>query len=272
MLEDGRKLVLVVDDNAELRRLLRSYLEARYRVREADSGIAALACVGEQLPDLIVSDVMMPGMDGYQFCRVLRGNPDTDFVPLLMLTAKAGLEHRIEGLQHGADGYLGKPFDRRELLATVEALLAGRQRLRQHLLRHAGQSEPQRAPTDPATAVDTRPAEGDFRFRQRLTAAIHARLADEDFDVDALAAAMAQDRSTLYRTVKAELGVSPSELLRETRLLRARDMLERREGNVSEIAYAVGFKTVAHFSTSFRARFGHPPSQVPAARPTMPTA
>jgi signal transduction histidine kinase/DNA-binding NarL/FixJ family response regulator len=261
--DDQRRVVLVVDDNPDLRRLVRSYLAPLYRVREADSGASALAAVREQLPDLIVSDVMMPVMDGFELCRTLRAKPETDFIPILLLTAKSGLDYRIEGLQGGADAYLAKPFDRRELVATVNGLIANRQRLQVHYLQAGGESG--RRDGGPPTAGDagSESAPGQTsRYSQRLTAVIESRLADEGFDVDELASAMAQDRSTLYRTVKAQFGVTPSELLREARLLRAQAMLQRGEGNVSEVAYAVGFRNLAHFSTSFHKRFGRPPSRV----------
>lgn len=275
--DDQRRLVLVIDDNADLRRLVRSYLAPLYRVREADSGASALAAVAEQLPDLIVSDVMMPVMDGFELCHALRASPDTDFIPILLLTAKAGLDYRIEGLQGGADAYLAKPFDRRELLATVDGLIANRLRLRAHCLRDApcsgsldhgyfeaarlAEGDHRHGGSSVAGALDTESAPTQpSRYSQRLTATVEAHLADEDFDIDALAAAMAQDRSTLYRTVKVQFGVTPSELLRETRLQRALTLLQRGEGSVSEVAYAVGFKTVAHFSNSYRQRFGQAPS------------
>jgi signal transduction histidine kinase/DNA-binding response OmpR family regulator/ligand-binding sensor domain-containing protein len=263
--EDHRRLVLVVDDNAELRRLVGSYLMPRYRVHEADTGASALVSIAAHLPDLVVSDIMMPVMDGHALCKALRSSPDTDFIPILMLTAKAGLEHRIEGLEEGADAYLSKPFDRRELVATIDGLIANRQRLQAHYLRSTG--SPDHAATPPAEEpASAPPQEGSrstepSRYVQRLTAVIEAHLADERFDVDALAVAMAQDRTTLYRTVKSHCGVAPSEILREARLLRSRALLRAGEGTVSEVAYAVGFKTVAHFSNSYRQRFGETPSK-----------
>jgi len=255
------KLVLVVDDNPELRRLLRSYLQPEFQVQEADNGASALRLVAQTLPDLIITDVMMPVMDGHEFCRALRASPDTDFIPLLMLTAKAGLEHRIEGLEGGADAYLAKPFDRRELMATVHGLFATRQRLRFHY-QSLADGETYRADSETAPAAGpSAPPTAASRFGQRLRDVIERHLADEEFDVDALAAAMAQDRSTLYRATKAAFGETPSELLREARLQRAHALLHGDEGSVSEVAYAVGFRNLAHFSTSFRQRFGHPPSQ-----------
>lgn len=257
---EDQPLVLVIDDNAELRRLVRSYLEPTYRVREFDAADSALAELAKLLPDLIVSDVMMPRMDGFEFVKALRANSEISFIPVLLLTAKSGLDYRVEGLEGGADAYLSKPFDRREFQATVQALMAGQQRLRDHYLQQA-----------PATAAPESPPEAipDHDEPTPLVARLHrvieAHLADENFDVEALATAMAQERTTLYRLVKSQLGITPSELLRESRLLRARQLLEAGEGGVGEIAYAVGFKNVGHFSTSFRQRFGQSPSQLAAA-------
>ncbi|MGE4072470.1 MAG: ATP-binding protein [Lysobacterales bacterium] len=267
--EEDRPLVLVVDDNAELRRLLRSYLQPRFRVREFDAADHALVELAELLPDLIVSDVMMPRMDGFEFCKALRANPDTSFIPVLLLTAKSGLDYRVEGLQGGANAYLAKPFDRRELLATVESLLASQQRLRDHYLRQLPGSLPPEPEVEevPELAAGTASApQQPSPLVARLQRVVDARLADENFDIETLARAMNQDRTTLYRLVKTQLGVTPSELLRESRLLRAQALLQAGEGGVSEIAYAVGFKTVAHFSNSFRQRFGQSPSQLAAAR------
>lgn len=269
---DEQPLVLVIDDNAELRRLVRSYLQPRYRVIEFDAADLALAQLAELLPDLIVSDVMMPRMDGFEFCKALRASPDTSFMPVLLLTAKSGLDYRVEGLEGGANAYLAKPFDRRELQATVQALMSGQQRLRDHYLKRAPSAQAEdlqpASPVEPPTASlpESIPDHSELSpLVVRLRRVIEANLADETFDVEALAAAMAQDRTTLYRLVKTQLGITPSELLRESRLLRAERLLQAGEGGVSEIAYAVGFKTVAHFSNSFRQRFGQSPSQLAAA-------
>ena len=147
--QDARQ-VLVVDDNAELRRLLRSYLQPEFRVLEADDGARALEQVSRTLPDLIITDVMMPVMDGYELCRTLRDDPETSFIPLLMLTAKAGLDYRVEGLEGGADAYLSKPFDRREFMANVHALLAARERLRRYYLHKNISAEGTEGPPDGA--------------------------------------------------------------------------------------------------------------------------
>lgn len=260
------KLVLVVDDNPELRRLLRSYLQPEFRVQEADNGASALECINQTLPDLIITDVMMPVMDGHEFCRTLRASPDTDFIPLLMLTAKAGLDHRIEGLEGGADAYLGKPFDRRELMATVGALIKSQQRLRELYLNQTAKSDPPvESPLAEAGPSEKDEAHRDTktdRLRRRLEQLIEANLATEDFRIEDLAEGMAQSRATLHRWCKQHYEQSPGELIRAARLQRAKEMLLRQEGSVTEVAYAVGFRSVAHFSTAFRQFSGTSPSQL----------
>jgi signal transduction histidine kinase/DNA-binding response OmpR family regulator/sugar lactone lactonase YvrE len=262
--DQDSKLVLVIDDNVELRELLRRYLEPQFRIIEAEDGAVGLELARQQLPDLIVTDIMMPVMDGLELCRRLRADSDTSFLPILMLTARAGLEHRIEGLEGGSDAYLGKPFERRELLATVGALLAGQQRLKSHYVNAQARviSHAPSSPIGQEVATSRRPETQASSFANKLLPLIARRLPDENLDIEGLAESMAMDRSSLYRKVKSEFGMSPSELLRDTRLERALDMLQRAEGNVSEVAYAVGFRTVAYFSTSFRQRFGYPPSAV----------
>ncbi len=260
------KLVLVADDNPELRRLLRSYLQPEFRVQEADSGASALECVSQILPDLIITDVMMPVMDGHELCRTLRASIDTDFIPLLMLTAKAGLEHRIEGLEGGADAYLGKPFDRRELMATVGALIKSQHRLRELYL---GQAKALDQPPDTAQVSPAQAANGEApvetrteRLRKRIEQLIEANLATEDFRIEDLAEGMAQSRATLHRWCKHYFDQSPGELIRTVRLQRAKEMLLRQEGSVTEVAYAVGFRSVSHFSTAFRQFSGTSPSDM----------
>jgi len=188
----------------------------------------------------------------------LRADPDTDFLPIVLLTAKTGNEDRIAGLEQGADAYLAKPFSGRELRAVIEGLLARQKRLRA------------RFQADSADPVDLdRPswAPDDLTEAQRILinrfqAAVEARLADEDLAVDAIAAALGQSRATLYRKLKQATDRSPSELIREIRLLQAHRLLEQGAGSVSEIGYAVGFRSVAHFSNAFLDRYSVRPSAI----------
>ena len=220
-----------------------------------------MAALAVQLPDLVLTDVMMPGLDGYALCRAIRADPAIDFIPVVLLTAKASVEARVEGLDEGADAYLAKPFDAKVLRATIAGLIASRRRLRD---RYAA-AAPVIAADLPAESAPEEPPGADGRYLRRLREAIEARLHDEEFAVDDLARAVGQSRVSLFRHVRRLLGVSPSDVLREARLERASRLLRAREGNVSEVAYAVGFKSTAHFSNAFLARFGVRPSSVAGA-------
>lgn len=272
--------ILVADDNAEVRAYVRSHLERRYRVVEATDGREALEVARRALPDLVVSDVMMPRMDGFELCRALKSDPETDYIPVVLLTARASSDSKIEGLQEGADDYLTKPFNVRELEARVDNLIASRRRLRD---RFAAAAATEKVPSgddgglgmgpasDPALGgprpyvISITPgivgvASADAAFLDQVRAAIEERLGDEDFDADALARAVGAGRTTLYRRLKNLLGQSPMGLIRRIRLEHASMLLERGDGAIGEIAYAVGFRSVAHFSSSFKEQYGATPS------------
>ena len=249
---DDVTTILVVDDQADIRAYVRRHLEgAGYRVVEAADGEDALAQVRRRLPDLVVSDVMMPRLDGLGLCRALRADPETDFVPVLLLTAKAAPEDRLDGLAEACDDYLTKPFEVRELVARVDNLIALRQRLRERFARGLW-----------GDGADGHPAlvSADEAFVASVRAAIEERLSDETFGVAALADAMGQSRSHLLRRTKALLGTTPSDLIRTARLDRAAELLAAHAGTVSEVAYGVGFKSVAHFSNAFLDHTGTRPS------------
>jgi signal transduction histidine kinase/CheY-like chemotaxis protein len=248
---EERPVALIIDDHADMRLRVKRLLEARFRVVEAEDGPSGLAAARQELPDIIVCDVMMPGFDGVELAKRVRADVDIAAVPLLLLTAKAGAEHAVTGLRAGADDYLSKPFDASELLARIDALLSIRRRL-------------QRMPArDPAAVVA--PANNEEqRFRQRLDSAIAARLGDSSFGVEELAQAMHSDRSTLFRHIKEFYGQSARDYLREARLKHAHDLLATQAGNVTEVAYASGFESLSSFSRAFRQRYTVSPSAVTA--------
>lgn len=246
--------VLVVEDSDEIRSLVRSQLSGRFRVLVAADGEEGFRMARDLLPDLVLSDIMMPGLDGIELSRRLRADPETDFIPLVLLTARASTDSRIEGLEGGADAYIVKPFDRRELEVTVENLIAGRRRLRDRYT-----TGPARPGSVHARPVET--ASTDEVYLRRLQATIEEHLADETFGVAELARRMAQDRSHLYRRVKDLLGETPTALLRRVRLERAAQLLAGRAGSVAEVAYASGFNSLSHFSKAFRETYGMTPSQ-----------
>ena len=250
---DTRTTVLVVDDNADIRAFVRRHLAPTYRVVEAADGHEGLAVARRVTPDCIVSDVMMPEMDGTALLRALRDDPATDFLPVILLTARAALEDKLGGLEAGADDYLTKPFRPVELIARIRNLIAQRMRLRERF-----QTEPPEVTADGAEE-DAPP------FLRAVEEAIRAHLSDEDFGVGELATAVGVSRSKLYRDLKAAADVPPGDLIWQTRLAEGRQLLEAAEGTVSEVAYGVGFKSVAHFSNRFREAYGVPPSAAQGA-------
>jgi signal transduction histidine kinase/DNA-binding response OmpR family regulator len=254
--DDNRTTLLIADDNAEIRAYVRSHFENSYRILEAADGRAALNLARRVLPDLIISDVMMPDLDGIALVEALRSTPETDFLPVILLTARATEDDKIEGLSEGADAYLTKPFNVRELQTRVEALIASRQRLKQHVAEASPPAvEPPTVNSDPDAL-----SESEEQYLEHVREAVRAHLSDPDFGVEALAEAMGQSRSTLYRRLRDSIGETPTAVLRTLRLRYAAALLEEKRGTVSEVAYAVGFKSVSHFSKSFRDVYDVSPS------------
>lgn len=282
-------LVLVVDDIAELRHYLADRLDGLYRVHTARDGDEALAQIAELRPDIVVSDVMMPGRDGYALLRALRADPDTAGVPVLLLSARSRTRDVVAGLEAGADDYLAKPFEPAELIARINALLERRRWLRRELLAGAvveaavgvGAPAPEATQGPQPLAAGVAQREGappwapegeavaDPRFLERLEQLVTRAAGDPHFGVAELAAGLHMDRATLFRRLKAARGLSPSDYLRERRLQLARELLDARRGNVSEVAYAVGYESLSHFTQAFRRRFGCTPSAVLEGQPVV---
>jgi signal transduction histidine kinase/CheY-like chemotaxis protein len=246
--------LLVVDDSADLRGYIREHFERQFRVIEAGDGAEGVDLARRLLPDVIISDVMMPGTDGYTLVRALRADRDTDFIPIVLLTAQAEDAQRIAGLERGADDYLTKPFDMRELGARVRNLSARHRRLRERM-----------ASPSVVRAEEPRPiadglAPADHAFVEKVLSAIQRRLDDPDFGVAELAREVAQDRSHLFRRVKQLLGQTPTELIRGLRLEEAERLLVSEQGTVADVAYAVGFNSLSYFCECFRERYGATPA------------
>lgn len=245
-----RPTVLVVDDNADVRAYLRSHLNAEYGVLEAANGKAGLAAVRRHKPDLVLSDVMMPEMDGYDLCRKLKADDRLSHIPIVLITARADEESTLEGLGLGADDYLAKPFNAEELLLRVEHLIAVRKQLRARF----------------SDEVVVRPSEvvvssEEAAFLERVREVVEAHLGDPNFTVSWLAEEVGLSRRQLHRRLKEATSLSPTGYLRMMRLERAAQLLEQQAGPVSQIAYAVGFNDAEYFSKRFRQAFGVVPSE-----------
>jgi DNA-binding response OmpR family regulator len=257
--------VLVVEDNLELLEYLRDHLSARFRVLSAPNGIRGLEMAREHVPDLIVSDVMMPLMDGQAMCEAIKEDAEIDFIPVILLTARASRESRLAGLSGGADDYLTKPVDLAELMIRADNLIASRRRVRE---RFEALRQPLPA-MDLPFRVAPRDATAEAMLR-RFHAALAAHLSDPDFQVDGMASAMGMSRTTLYRNLREHLGCAPMDAFWEYRLAQAAQWLESTPITVSEVAYGVGFRSVPHFCTRFRERFGETPSGYRLRRSTVP--
>jgi signal transduction histidine kinase/ligand-binding sensor domain-containing protein/CheY-like chemotaxis protein len=250
--QNGRPVLLIVDDNRDVREFIRRGLEAEYDIVEAVDGADGWNRSLAQLPDVIISDIMMPKMDGFEFCDRLKADERTSHIPVILLTAKASPQDRIEGFQTGADDYILKPFDQTELRARLRNLLEQRKRLHAHFRAYGLVGLNERNVTS-----------ADQKFLQKAVEAINDHLADASFGVETFAAQMAVSRSLLCRKLESLVGEPPSELIKRTRLNRGAKLIEARSGNISEIALEVGFANPAYFAECFRKQFGCPPSHYP---------
>ncbi len=263
--------LLIVDDNADIRAYLRSILQGHYHVSEAPDGEKGLKLAQEEVPDLIVSDVMMPVMNGLEFCQQVKDDTVTSHIPVILLTARALSRHQIEGYQSGADAYITKPFSAELLLARISNLLRNR-RLLKDIWATGNTAETSVAPTaspKEETASNTiqeqpKPTPSEMRdneFIGRFKKVVEEKLADSDLSVEDIASDMHLSRVQLYRKVKALTGSTPVELLRRARLTRGRRLLETTSKNISEVAYEVGFSAPSYFTKCYKDEFGTLPGE-----------
>ena len=246
----GSDCLLVVEDNLELRNFIADLFQNQFRVITAVNGEQGVSMAIEAIPDLIISDVMMPKMDGIQLTESIRSNDLTSHIPVLLLTAKSDAESRMDGFRTGADEYLSKPFSPEELRVRVANLLAMRKKLaakyRHDLL---------------AEASPVRMLSYDDKFVISVRAVVDAHLSDSLFSVEQLAEEMCLSRTQLFRKVKALLEISPSELINDIRLQRAAELIRSKADSLTQISYSVGFSEQSYFAKRFRKKFGVSPSE-----------
>ena len=266
-----RPRLLIVDDNADIRTYLRTILQGQYQVSEAPDGQKGLEVACEEVPDLIVSDVMMPVMNGLEFCQRVKNDTITSHIPVILLTARALSKHQIEGYESGADAYITKPFSADLLLARISNLLRSRHKLKDIWGNGFSPKEPAAIIEEPALpdSTDTqevvaKPTPSELRdneFIARFKKVVDDRLADSDLSVEDIASDMHLSRVQLYRKVKALTGATPVELLRKARLTRGRQLLATTSKNISEVAYEVGFSAPSYFTKCYKDEFGTLPGE-----------
>jgi signal transduction histidine kinase/DNA-binding response OmpR family regulator len=251
---DAENVILVVDDSLDMRTYIRSALEPAYSVIEAGDGKQGIKKAMEFIPDLIISDVMMPEIDGFELCGILKKEVSTSHVPIILLTAKASEENILQGLDTGADDYITKPFNRKILTARIKNLIQLRAQL-QFKRRKQMTLEP----------AEIQVSSVDETFLKELQEIIEKNLGDAEFNVEQLGKKLYIGRTTLYRKILALTGEKPAEFIRSYRLKRGAQLLKAKYGNITEVAMAVGFSNTAYFTRSFKEMFHQTPSHFQAS-------
>jgi len=245
----GKEIVLVVEDCVDMRQYIKNALEPGYRVEEASDGREGIEKAKEIIPDLVVSDIMMPGVDGYELCRELKTHRETSHVPIILLTARAAEEDILQGLDIGADDYITKPFSTNILCARIKNLVNLRRHLQQTIER-----EMKLQPDKMALSAMDR------EFMAEIKAVIDKNLSESKFTVEELSKQLYMSHSNLYRKIQALTGESPRDFIRSYRLKRGAEMLKSKNGNVGDVAFEVGFNSTSYFIKCFKEKFHQLPS------------
>ena len=248
-IDESRPVLLIVEDNADVRGFIRSYLDNDYTCHEAIDGENGLEQGLDLIPDLIVSDVMMPKMDGVEFCKRIKTDERTSHIPVILLTAKADLESKLEGLETGADDYLTKPFEAKELLIRIRNLIEQRE-----LLRVQFRHDPHLIP------ANLKLSSMDKQFMEKVLDIIGKHLADFEFNVESLSKKIFMSRQHLNRKIKALTDRTATEFIRSIRLKNAALILDNHQSTVTQVAYQTGFSSLSFFAKAFQEEFGKTPS------------
>jgi signal transduction histidine kinase/DNA-binding response OmpR family regulator len=245
-----KDIILVVEDSADVREYIRGALEPHYAVKEAKDGVEGLRLANEIIPDLVICDIMMPGPDGYEVCRGLKNDIATSHIPVILLTAKAGEECIVAGLETGADDYITKPFSTKILCARIKNLIDLRRHLRETFKREMT-LQPAKIKL---SAIDE-------EFIKDLYRVLEKNMSDPEFNVEELSRKLYMNRVTLYRKINALTGDNPTEFIRSYRLKRGAEMLETTSKTVLEVAFEVGFSSSSYFIKCFKDKFHRLPTQ-----------
>jgi signal transduction histidine kinase/DNA-binding response OmpR family regulator/ABC-type xylose transport system substrate-binding protein len=242
--------VLIIEDNAELRQFLVTKLNTQYETLEADNGQSALQQAFDNIPDLIICDVVIPGKDGMELTRILKNDFRTSHIPIVLLTAKTAIEQQIEGMKNWADAYVTKPFNLLFLEQTLKSLLGNRARLKEH---YTGEL--------PAALNTQTMSKPDRKFISEFSALVESNLSNEEFSVDSICKSMGISRVQLYRKVKALMNININDYILNTRLQKAKYLLKNEALTIGEIASRAGFSSSAYFSSVFKSKVGVTPKE-----------
>ena len=244
---ESQSTILIIDDNPDIRTLVGSLFCDEYAVLEASNGTQGVQSAMYNIPDLIICDVMMPGIDGLECCRRLKNEVNTSHIPIIMLTACSLDEQRVSGLNCGADAYLSKPFNSSVLIAQVKSLIENRKKVRQMF-------------SDVVSIADDNISQTDMEFLSRLKKAIADRIDDSELTVESLGELFGMSRVQLYRKVKNVTSYTPNEIIRITRLKAAQQILASTDLTVAEVTYKVGFSSPSYFAKCYKEYFGEVPN------------
>src|SRR5574344_1668753 len=247
------KSILIVDDNYDLRQFLKYSLEDEYRILDADNGVTAWELLKSESPDIIVSDVMMPEMDGFELCKKIKSTFETSHIPVILLTSLSQKGKQLEGLGLGADDYITKPFDISLLIQRVRTTIKNREIVREKALRLMGQSQ-----QDAPVYVN----ELDDLFVKKALQVVQKNITNTEFGKDEFASDMHVSPSLLYQKLKALTGQSPIDFIRVIRFNHAMELLQTHKYTITEISEMCGFSSANYFSTAFKKHFGKPPVEV----------
>ena len=244
-------LVLIIEDNMDVAHYLKTCLRNKYETIHAVNGVEGIEVALDKIPDIIISDVMMPGKDGFEVCTTLKSDERTDHIPIILLTAKASIESRLKGLSHGADAYLAKPFHKDELFTRLDQLVSIRKKLIQKIQKEGFNTMLKKRSTNPK-----------LQYLQKIIKLIHENIEDSDYGSERLAKALHISESQIYRKIKAITGKSTAVYIRSIRLQKGKELIQSTDKTISEVAYDVGFNDPSYFSRAFKEEFGYSPSSV----------
>ena len=243
-------VILLVDDEEDILDFLERILQTKYTILKAADGREALTRLAAEAVQLVISDVMMPEMDGFELCRQIKSNFEHSHIPVILLTAKNTIQAKVAGLELGADAYIEKPFSKEHLLAQIASLLANRNMIRDFFS------------SSPLVHIKSMAhSKADERFLEALNETICKNMEDTDLDVEKLAKIMNMSRITLYRKIKAISNLTPVELINITRLKKAAELLAEGDNKIYEIAYMAGFSSQSNFSRNFLKQFNMTPTE-----------